>query len=420
MTRLRMVGIAVTAAASLTLTACSSSSPAETTSTAGQTTEAADPGQLTVWVMGDSSTNFEELIAPFVAETGTQVDVVAVPWDSIDQKLTTAVASGDGPDLLQIGVSKLRNTADSGALLALDADVIADYPGLDPANYVGDPITISGSTMAVPWVSDTRVLFYRTDILAENGIDSPPSTWDELRADAKVLSARGDNEYGYYIPQWDSALPMIMTWDFGGDAVNADGMVDFDTEAFHNAADLYTGLYADGSVPTNGDFDQTQGFVSGIAPMLISGPYLASAISSAAPELDGSWAIAPVPSADTNTSLLAGSSMGVWKTTDNQAGALSLLEFLSMPETQVAWFALDGQLPSVAAAFDDAALASDPLVAVYSQQLSNSRALPLVPNWDGETGKALLDALNSIVLTGADKDSALSGLYAATEGTSVN
>ena len=74
-------------------------------------------------------------------------------------------------------------------------------------------------------------------------------TWDELRADAKILAARGDNQYGYYIPQWDSALPMIMTWDFGGDAVNADGKVNFDTDAFHKAADLYPGFYADGSVP---------------------------------------------------------------------------------------------------------------------------------------------------------------------------
>ena len=112
--------------------------------------------------------------------------------------------------------------------------------------------------------------------------------------------------------------------------------------------------------------------------------------------------------------------MGVWKTTKNQTGALALLEYLSMPQTQVTWYALDGQLPSVAAAFDDDSLASDPIVAIYSEQLRNSRALPLVPNWDGETGKALLDSLNSIVLTGADKGSALSGLYAATAGTSVN
>ena len=53
-------------------------------------------------------------------------------------------------------------------------------------------------------------------------------------------------------------------------------------------------------------------------------------------------------------------------------------------------------------ALEDATLTSDPLVAVYSEQLANARILPLVPNWDGETGKALLDALNAIVLTGAD------------------
>lgn len=420
MTRVRLVGVAFMAAACLTATACTSSDDTKTSATTGQTSQSTDPGELTVWVMGDSATNFESLIAPFVDDTGTKVDVVAIPWDSIDQKLTTAVASGDGPDLLQIGVSKLRNTADSGALLALDADVIADYPGLAPSNFVGEPITIGGSTMAVPWVSDTRVLFYRSDILAENGITDPPATWDELRDDAATLAARGDGQYGYYIPQWDSALPMIMTWDFGGDAVGPDGIVNFDTDAFRKAADLYTGLYADGSVPTNSDFDQTQGFVSGIAPMLISGPYLAAAISSAAPELEGKWSVAPVPSAETNTSLLAGSNMGVWKETDNLAGALSLLEFLSTSSTQVAWYQLDGQLPAVAAALDDPALAADPLVAVYAEQLANSRALPLVPNWDGETGKALLDALNSIVLTGADKDSALADLFNATADTSVN
>ena len=50
-------------------------------------------GPLTVWIMGDSGANFEQLVAPFVTETGQEVEVVAVPWDSIDQKLTTAVAS---------------------------------------------------------------------------------------------------------------------------------------------------------------------------------------------------------------------------------------------------------------------------------------------------------------------------------------
>ncbi len=386
--------------------------------------DAAAKDELTVWVMGDSAEHFDELVKPFAEESGITVDTVAIPWDAIDQKFTTAVASGNGPDIIQIGVSKLRTFADSGALLNLDESTIADYPNLAAANFIdgvaGQATAVGGDVVSIPWVSDTRVLYYRTDILAENGITDPPATWDDLRADAKTLAGRGEGQYGYYIPQWDSALPVIMTWDQGGQIVTDSGEIDFDTPAFQSAVDLYTGLYADGSVPTNSDFDQTQGFTSGATPMLVSGPYLASAISAAAPELEGKWDVAPIPSAETNTSLLAGSNLGVWGATDNEEGALKLLDFLSESKTQLNWYDIDGQLPTVKSALGDSTLTSDPLVAVYAEQLANAELLPLVPNWDGETGKALLDALNSIVLTGADKQTALDDLYAATSGTSVN
>jgi multiple sugar transport system substrate-binding protein len=414
MKRKSLVAVSTVAIVGLALAGCTSS-------------DGGDPAaakSLTVWIMGDSSEHLDELVAPFEDETGIDVETVAIPWDSIDQKFTTAVASGNGPDILQIGISKLRTFADSGALLTLDDAALADYPNLASSNFIdgvaGDATAIGGEVVSIPWVSDTRVLFTRTDILAENGIDAPPATWDQLRSDAKTLAARGDGQYGYYIPQWDSALPVVMTWDQGGEIVNGDGMIDFDTPEFAQAVDLYTGLYADGSVPTNSDFDQTQGFVSGIAPMLVSGPYLAAAIADAAPELDGKWAVSVLPGAADNTSLLAGSNLGVWGATKNQDGALQLLDFLSQPETQVAWFGIDGQLPTVKAALADATLTANPLVAVYSEQLANAAILPLVPNWDGETGKALLDALNAIVLTGADRDQTIDALVSATSGTSVN
>ena len=413
MKRTRLVWVAPLAITTLALAGCSAGDSA-----------AGNPDELTVWVMGDSSANFEELVAPFVEDSGIDVDVVAIPWDSVDQKFTTAVASGNGPDVLQIGISKLRTFADSGALLPLDEATVADYPNLAAETFIdgvsGDATAIGGEVVSVPWVADTRVLFYRSDILEENGITEPPTTWDELRADAKTLAKRGNGQFGYYIPQWDSALPVIMTWDHGDEIVTADGAVDFDTPGFAAAVDLYSGLYADGSVPTNADFDQTQGFISGAAPMLVSGPYLANAISSAAPELEGKWSVAPIPAADDDRSVLAGSNLGVWGATDNQEGALALLDFLSTAETQLTWYGLDGQLPTVKSALEDESLASDPLTAVYSAQLNNATILPLVPNWDGETGKALLDALNSIVLTGADRGSTLDALFQATGSTSIN
>lgn len=380
-------------------------------------------GPLTVWIMGDSGTNFSQLVAPFTAETGTEVEVVAIPWDSIDEKLTTSVASGAGPDIVQIGLSKLRTFADAGALLPLDK-LLATYPGLAPENFAdgvaGKATAVAGQIVSVPWISDTRVLFYRKDILEAAGIANPPATWDQLRADAKVLTGRGEGQYGYYIPQWDSSLPVVMTWDQGGDIIDADGNVDFNTPAFVAAVDLYAGLHADGSVPKNGDFDQTQGFISGIAPMLVSGPYLAKAIAGSAPELDGKWGVTTLPKAVAGTSLFAGSNLGVWFNTDQQDDSLKLLEFLSKPATQVEWFKLNGELPTVKAALTDPALAADPLVEVYAAQLLDAKVLPMVPNWDGGVGADLLKALNTIVLTGADRASTLEGLNGAVEGISIN
>lgn len=376
-------------------------------------------GPVTVWVMGDSGANFEAL----VADSGIEVEVVAIPWDSIDEKLTTAVASGSGPDVLQIGLSKLATFAEAGALLPLD-DLIGDYPGLAPENFPagvsGLSTAVGGQIVSVPWTSDTRVLFTRTDILAEAGIDAPPATWDELREDAATLAARGEGQYGYYIPQWDAPLPIEMTWSMGGEVIDADGAVNFDTPEFQKAVDLYTGLYADGSVPTNSDFDQTQGFISGIAPMLVSGPYLGKGIADSAPELDGLWQASPLPAGDGGSiSLFAGSNLGVWFNTDQPTASLQLLEYVSQPEQQLAWYDLTGELPTVNSALTDDGLNSDPNVKVYTDQLATAKVLPIVANWDGIVGTGLLNALNAIVLQGADRDASLEAFFAETAGLSV-
>ncbi|MCF6476580.1 extracellular solute-binding protein [Nonomuraea sp. MG754425] len=405
MSRLRTVLIAVMSL--VVLTACSGAGDGSSR-------------ELTVWIMGDSSDRFQELVEPFSARTRIRVETVAVPWDSIDQKFTTAVASGKGPDVLQIGLSKLRAYTRSGALLDLAGPTLKGHPGLAARGFVDRTALSGGHASSVPWSSDTRVLFYRSDILAAAGITEPPRTWEQVRADAKVLTARDGGGYGFFIPQWDSALPVIMTWSMGGDIVDAHRRIDFGDPAFRRAVDLYTGLYADGSVPADGDFDQVQGFVSGATPMLVSGPYLAGAISEAAPELAGRWAVAPIPGDVTHTSLLSGSHLGVWRTGHDRDAALRLLDFLSEPRTQLAWYRLDGQLPAVRSALDEVRHAAGPQAAVYAGQLSEARPLPQVPDWDSRTGKALLDALNSIVLTGADPGTALRELSAATRGTSAS
>jgi multiple sugar transport system substrate-binding protein len=415
MTRLRIaLGAVASVALAASVTACSSDTPDKSST--------APNAPVTVWVMGDSSANFEKLVQPYTVKTGAKVKVVAIPWDGIDQKFTTSVAAGQGPDVMQVGLSKLRTFADSGALLALDGK-LDEYKNLSSDKFVDAVSTeatkVNGKQYSVPWVSDTRVLFYRSDVLAKSGINAAPTTWDQLRADAKTLAGRGKGQYGYYIPQWDSPLPVMMTWDQGGDIINADGKVDLNTPAFDKAVELYTGLYADKSVPTAGDFDQVQGFVSGTAPMVVSGPYFAKAVAEAAPELEGKWAATTLPSAAKGTSLFAGSNLAALKSTKNEAGSLALLDYLSQPQTQLTWFELNGELPTAKAALSDAKLNSDPNVAVYVKQLSDAKLLPLIPNWDGGLGADLLKALNSVVLQGADKDKTISDLQSSAAQVSL-
>jgi multiple sugar transport system substrate-binding protein len=381
-----------------------------------------DGDALTVWIMGDTGTSFEEIAEGFTEESGTEVKVEAIPWANLNDKITTSIASGSGPDVIQIGLSVLPTLADAEALLPLD-DLLADHPALAAENFAdaiaGGATQIGGETLSVPWVADTRVLFYRSDILAEAGFDAAPATWDELTETATALAGRGEGQYGYYIPQWDSSLPVAWTWAAGGEVVDADGNVDFDNPGFYDMVDLYTGMYAEGLVPTNADFDQVQGFVSGVAPMLVSGPYLAKSIEDAAPELEGKWAAAPMPSKVDNTSLFAGSNLGIWHNSKNVDGALALLEYMADPEVQLEWYGKVNELPTNKSALADPRLAEDPNVAVYVETLDNARVLPMVPNWDAAVGQKLTDALNAIALTGADREQTLDAFFAETDGLAV-
>jgi multiple sugar transport system substrate-binding protein len=401
-------------AGTATITLVASLLAISTTVAAGGTSHhaRASSSTITVWTMEDS-TAFSTLMQNFTKQTGINVQVDAIPWANVNDKLTTAVASGNGPDVVQVGLSELPSFVGAGALLNLNSYAKHDT-ALQNSNY---PVGVSakklnppGKMLSVPWISDVRVLFYRSDILAQAGITRPPTTWTQLHADAAKLATRGTNQYGFYIPQWDSALPVEFTWQAGGSITDKKGNVTFNTPAFNAAANFYLSFYQDKLVPTASDFDQTQGFVSGAAPMLISGPYLAASIKSAAPDLAGKWNVAPLPKDRTGMSLFAGSNMGVWYKSKKVAASVRLLDYLAKPATQLSWFKATGDLPTAKAALANPSLNADPMVRVYSKQLQLARLLPpLVPQWN-QISTALLNALNSIVLNGVDKQTALNQL----------
>lgn len=386
-----------------TVTACSGSAD---TRAGGRS----DP--LRVWIMGDTGPAFKEVVEPFTADTGIEVQVDALPWENVNDKLTTAIASGQGPDVVQVGLSLLPTLKAADALLDL-ADKVADYPGLARENFPSavDPANLdpSGAVTSIPWVSDTRVLFYRTDILTEAGFDSAPTTWEEMRATATALADRGDGQYGYHIPLWDNTLPVQFTWQAGGRIAADDGTVDFHTPEFAAAVDHYLGFFQDGSVPTASDWDQAQGFISGTTPMVVSGPYLANAIRETAPELDGQWSVALTPKNAEGTSLFAGSSLSVWNTSENADDAVRLIDFLATPSTQQRWYEVTGELPANVEALNALAATGGTEMAVYVEQLDHARTVPMVPGWD-LIANEMVEALVDIAVNDADRVRAMDEL----------
>lgn len=417
----RTVAAGSVAVLAASLSACSSNDSTTTPEPDGEEVVSEPAGPLSVWVMGDVGSTFEDVTADFTAETGIEVQVEAIPWENVNDKLTTAIASGDGPDVIQVGLSLLSTFADADALLDLSG-YVEDYPGIAASNFpdaVAAENLGDGRMLTTPWVSDTRVLFYRSDILGEAGFDAPPTTWEEMQSTGAALAERGEGQFGYYIPLWDNTLPVQYTWQAGGEVIGDDGAVDFDSPEFTAAVDHWLGFFASGASPTSSDWDQTQGFVSGATPMVISGPYLAAAIREAGPELDGKWSVALSPSNENGTSLFAGSNLGVWHNSENADAAVQLLEHMAKAETQVAWYDAVGELPTNLAALEELGGRGDELLAVYAEQLTEARTVPMVPGWD-LIANEMVTALTAIAATGADREATLEAFYAKAEEIAAN
>src|SRR5574337_295034 len=76
--------------------------------------EASSP--LTFWYMGDGDQGVKPIIDKFTKETGVAVKIQSIPWSASRDKLLTAVAAKNGPDVAQIGTSFMSEFVDAGAL----------------------------------------------------------------------------------------------------------------------------------------------------------------------------------------------------------------------------------------------------------------------------------------------------------------
>ena len=401
--------VALVAALVLTISACGtndgggSAAPATAgapaTDAGGSAAPAGSPaavsGELTVWAMGNEGTKLGVMADKFMAANpDVKVKVTPVDWGQAVAKLQTAIGGGETPDVSQMGTDMMGQFVETGGLEPVPADI--DPNGFfESAWQTG---VVDGQAYGVPWYVETRVLYYRTDVAEKAGITAAPTTWDELKAMAKGMQAEGGAEFGISLGTKNGQEYLPFVWSNGGDVLGPDGNFALGSPQAVEALTFYDSFFEEGLTPKSvpEGFDITPAFVAGTHPMFFSGPWHVGLITEAGgADMEGKWAIAPIPKKTSGTSFVGGSNLVVFKDSPNKEAAWAFVKFMTDPANQVAWYDEATVLPAVQSAWEDPKLAGDENVAVFGEQLQDTKAPPPIPTWN-EVSTAINDNLERV------------------------
>jgi multiple sugar transport system substrate-binding protein len=355
-------------------------------------------GGVTVefWALGREGEVVRSLVPAFEARhPGVRVRVQQIPWSAAHEKLLTSFVGDAMPDALQLGNTWIPEFVALGALAPLDARIeAAALPRADFFDGVLDAAVVDGATWALPWYADTRLLFYRRDLLAEADVAAPPRSWAGWKdALARVQARLGPERHALLLPlnEWEPLV--ILALERGADLLrDGDRYGNFESPAFRSAFDFYLSFFREGLAPVAGAAQLAnlqQDFAAGWFACFVSGPWQLGELRDRLPAaFEARWATAPMPAdseapeGEPGLSIAGGASLALVRGTPRAEEAFAWLAFLAEPEQQVAFHRLSGDLPARRSAWRDESLAADPKAAAFFAQLHRVRPAPKVPEWE--------------------------------------
>jgi multiple sugar transport system substrate-binding protein len=338
------------------------------------------------WAMGREGEVVEQLVPEFERRNpGIRVVVQQIPWTAAHEKLLTAFVGGATPDISQLGNTWVPEFQALGALEELDAraSASASAPRADFFAGIWDTNVIGGRTYGLPWYVDTRVLFYRPDLLAAAGYPQPPTTWAGWMDAMRKLKARmGPNQHPILLPTNEWPQPVILGMQSGGTLLRDGGRYgDFTNPAFRRGFEFYVNLFREGLAPrvsASEISNRYQEFERGNIAMVITGPWEIGEFTTRVP--NAPWATAPLPGPDgPGVSMAGGASLVLFRGSKQKDAAWRFIEYLSEPAQQVRFYELTGDLPARRSAWQSPLLAGNVHAAAFRSQLDRVVPLPKVP-----------------------------------------
>ncbi|MEL1266215.1 sugar ABC transporter substrate-binding protein [Pseudoxanthomonas putridarboris] len=347
---------------------------------------------VTFWVMGYEGEMVARLLPEFERQNpDIRVDLQNIPWLSAHEKLLTAFAGESLPDVSPIGNTWIPEFAALDALEPLD-DEIAATPGFDAADYfpgVWDTGVMDGRTYAVPWYVETRLPFYRSDLLAKAGIGRVPASWEEWRVAMQAVKQQvGKGNYAILLPLNEFEPLLSLAIQQPEPLLREGGRYgNFRSEGFRRSLGFYKEMFDRGWAPmvtSNQISNVWDEFGKGFYSFYISGPWNIARFKERLPaSQQQDWMTMPLPGPDgPGASLANGTSFVVFRDSPNKAAAWKLIAWLSSPQVQARFHALTGDLPPRRSPWKTAALADDPHARAFREQLERAVSTPKVPEWE--------------------------------------
>jgi multiple sugar transport system substrate-binding protein len=354
------------------------------------------------------------LLKEFEAQHRVRVQVRVVNWEAGWAEIMKYALYGHGPAISEIGSTWVASLAAMNVLRPFATNEVAALGGVNaflPAIWQSGTVPGDPTVWAIPWLAETRVLYYRRDLLRAAGIENATTftSHEHLTHTLDRLKAN--------VPEAPWTVPTQITlntfhqvtswiWGAGGDFLDVRGrQVKFhQPEARAGIRDYYS-LHP--YLPAQSlDAGQAEiAFVDGQAAVTMSGPWLWSTISSqllTKPAVEVGVALPPgVP-------FVSGSHLVIWRHTPLRQLrlALELVRFLTSRNVQTRCAQDVGLLPVNVEALSAAPFADSARYQVMSQGLKTGRSFPALRLWGLIEDKlsASLGHLWSQVLATPDAD----------------
>ncbi len=344
--------------------ACGSS---EQGSTGQTTTDDASPAASTgggtgatinFWSRDSTQGLVEPILQAFNASHTTQVKATFIPGDQYIQKLASAFAGGDVPDLIAVDLIYMPSFAAAGQVsdITEQAKALPFYDQLSPSHMrLG---TYNEKIYSLPFAAEGSILLYNKDLFTQAGLDpeKPPTSLAEIAEYSKKITALGDDKYGFYLAGSCAGCNAFVTlpyiWASGGDVLSQDEGSTTATIASDPAVkgvlEWVHQMWEDKQIPESGRVDTgtefLNAFTTGNIGMAGSGAFSIAALKNEHPDVD--FGVTPLPGLTGGTASFAGGdTIAIPQGSQHVNEALEFITWFLSEEVQVEHLAKNGGLP---------------------------------------------------------------------------